>query len=190
MSSSPLYRFYWCFQLKLSDSFIFITLEWKTFFLLLQWEFFSFFKAWMIKLNNILQKLFHVCMCVCVCLFGVCVCQDRTEGRVEQWNIQPQLPITGSQHVKHTSDKVREQRTCTQTCRHINTKLVLDDQSDFFFNDFTLTYRWGQGMIIKLFNLTCWTSSNCCISSMFPMFQSHFNDELNTLLVFGGSSWF
>lgn len=43
---------------------------------------------------------------VYVSVYVVCVCQDRSDGRVEQRNIHLQLHSAGSQNVKQKSNKV------------------------------------------------------------------------------------
>lgn len=61
-------------------------------------------------------------MCVCVSVFGVCVCQDRSEGGVGQRKIHPQLPSIGSQHVKQIAKKVTDQRTHAHVHTHTHTR--------------------------------------------------------------------
>lgn len=71
-------------------------------------------------------------MCVCVSVFVVCVCQDRSEVRVEQRKIHPQLPSTGSQHVKQIAKKVTDQHTHAHTRSHV------------------CAYKWQHGMRNKV----------------------------------------
>lgn len=74
----------------------------------------------MVQNLNDLAQIMCFYMCVCVSVFGVCVCQDRSEGRVEQRKIHPQLPSTGSQHVKQIAKKVTDQHThaCAYKWQH------------------------------------------------------------------------